>query len=187
MFLVTGGCGFIGSNLVRLLLGAGYGVLNVDKLSYSGNLGSLSDLSHRDDYTFVQGDIADTPMISALLEKYKPGVIFNLAAESHVDKSIDSPSEFVQTNLVGTFSVLEAARRYWRNIPEDEKRAFKFIHVSTDEVYGSLLPDESPFTESTPYRPSSVYSATKAGADHLAMAYHATYNLPVIVTNCSNN
>jgi dTDP-glucose 4,6-dehydratase len=184
--LVTGGAGFIGSALVRYLIGEiGAEVLVVDKLTYAGNLSSLKVVADNPHYHFVQADICDRAAMVAAFG-FKPDAVMHLAAESHVDRSITGAADFVQTNLVGTFVLLEAARAYWSNLPAAKKAAFRFLHVSTDEVYGSLG-DEGLFAETTPYDPSSPYSASKAGADHLALAWGRTYGLPVIVSNCSNN
>jgi dTDP-glucose 4,6-dehydratase len=185
--LVTGGAGFIGSALVRQLIAdAGVRVINLDKLTYAGNLASLAPVQADPRHIFVQGDICDADVVRGLFDRYAPETIFHLAAESHVDRSIDGPGVFVQTNVVGTFILLHEALRYWRTLDADRQRAFRFVHVSTDEVFGSLGPSGL-FSESSPYDPSSPYSASKAGADHLARAWHRTYGLPVIVTNCSNN
>jgi dTDP-glucose 4,6-dehydratase len=162
-------------------------VLNVDKLTYAGNLGTLKSLKDDARHVFARADICDRAAIDALLEQHKPRAILHFAAESHVDRSIHGPADFVQTNVVGTFTLLEAARMYWSKLPEDEKQAFRFLHVSTDEVYGSLSATDPQFSETTPYAPNSPYSATKAGSDHLVRAYHHTYGLPVLTTNCSNN
>jgi dTDP-glucose 4,6-dehydratase len=187
MLLVTGGAGFIGSNLVRWLLHETPAhVVNVDKLTYAGNLGSLADVLHDDRHHFERFDICDLPALERVFETYRPDAIFHLAAESHVDRSIDAPGTFVQTNVVGTLALLQAARGYLSRADAQVVRRFRFIHVSTDEVFGSLGASGY-FTESTPYDPSSPYSASKAASDHLARAWHRTYNLPVIVTNCSNN
>jgi len=185
--LVTGGCGFIGTNFVRLLVQSGqYRVVNLDALTYAANPLSLADLEGNRDYNFVKGSIADRPLVSSLLEKYQPVGIFHLAAESHVDRSIVSAEDFIQTNVIGTYNVLEAARSYWNGLPEDRKKTFRFLHVSTDEVFGSLGADGY-FTEETPYAPNSPYSASKASSDHFVRAFHHTYGLPAIITNCSNN
>ncbi len=185
--LVTGGAGFIGSNFVRQWLAEEPGrLVNYDKLTYAGNLDSLADVLNDPRHIFIQGDICDGVTVRHVLEEYRPWAIINFAAESHVDRSIDGPAEFVQTNVVGTFRLLEAAREYWSKLPPSEKDRFRFLHVSTDEVYGSLGPTGY-FTEETPYAPNSPYSASKAAADHFARAYHHTYGLPVLVTNCSNN
>ena len=184
--LITGGAGFIGSNLVRLALQQGHEVLNVDKLTYAGNLTSLSDLESDPKYRFLQADICDTEVISAAFSDFRPDAVMHLAAESHVDRSIDGPMEFVQTNVVGTVSLLQAATAYWRELAEVDAKSFRFLHVSTDEVYGSLG-ETGAFSETTPYDPHSPYSASKASSDHLARAWQDTYGLPVLVTNCSNN
>ncbi|MFG1374566.1 dTDP-glucose 4,6-dehydratase [Xanthobacter oligotrophicus] len=185
--LVTGGAGFIGSALVRYLVSeVGAEVLNVDKLTYAGNLASLKVIENAPNYRFVQADITDRAAMSEALTSFKPDRIMHLAAESHVDRSITGAGEFVHTNVVGTFTLLEAARHYWGELPAAEKEAFRFLHVSTDEVYGSLGEDGL-FEEVTPYDPSSPYSASKAASDHLVVAWHRTYGLPVVVSNCSNN
>jgi len=186
--LVTGGAGFIGSNLVRqLILETEHMVVNVDKLTYAGNLASLNGLQDHPRHRFVQQDIADTGCMRALLAEHQVDAVMHLAAESHVDRSIDGPADFLHTNVLGTFSLLQAAREHREGLDAERRAAFRFLHVSTDEVYGSLHPDEEAFTEHTAYRPRSPYSATKASSDHLARAWHETYGLPVIVTNCSNN
>jgi dTDP-glucose 4,6-dehydratase len=188
MILVTGGAGFIGANFVLEWLGASSeAVLNVDKLTYAGNPSTLKPLQHNRNHVFVRADICDRAAIDALLARHKPRAIVHFAAESHVDRSIDGPAEFVQTNVVGTFTLLEAALAYWRSLTDAEQAAFRFLHVSTDEVFGSLGPDDAPFSEATPYAPNSPYSATKAGSDHLVRSYHHTYGLPTITTHCSNN
>ena len=184
--LITGGCGFIGSNLVRLALASGYDVVNLDALTYAGNPASLSDAAENARYTFVRGDIRDADLLRETLEQHAPDAILHLAAESHVDRSIDAPEDFILTNVVGTFRLLEAARRHHHALPNDRKESFRFLHISTDEVFGSLGPDGA-FDEETPYDPRSPYSASKASSDHLVRAYHHTYGLPAIVTNCSNN
>ncbi len=185
--LVTGGAGFIGSALVRYLVKkAGAEVLNVDKLTYAGNLASLKEIEGVANYQFLQADICDLQKMSEAMTSFKPDRIMHLAAESHVDRSISGAADFVQTNVMGTFSLLEAARHYWNDLSSARKEAFRFLHVSTDEVYGSLG-DEGLFEEVTPYDPSSPYSASKAASDHLAIAWHRTYGLPVVVSNCSNN
>ena len=181
--LITGGAGFIGSNLVRYSLEQGYGVVNLDKLTYAGNLSSLEAVSANPDYVFIQGDICDRGFLDAVFLEHRPDAVLNLAAESHVDRSIDGPGDFINTNIVGTFALLEASRRYYAG--EGEK-AFRFLHVSTDEVFGSLG-SSGFFNESTPYSPRSPYSASKAASDHLVRAWQHTYNLPVLITNCSNN
>jgi dTDP-glucose 4,6-dehydratase len=185
--LVTGGAGFIGSALVRhLIAGTEHEVLVFDKLTYSGVLSSLQPVSFSNRYAFVEADICDAEAVAGALAEFKPDVVAHLAAESHVDRSIDGPQAFVQTNLVGTFVMLNETLRYWRRLPEYGKAAFRFHHISTDEVFGSLG-DEGRFTESTPYDPRSPYSASKAGSDHLVRAWGHTYGLPVLITNCSNN
>ena len=185
--LVTGGAGFIGSNFVRHLLATGdYEVVNFDKLTYAGNRDSLDDMIDDPNHTFVQGDVCDSMLVLEMLHRFECDGIVHLAAESHVDRSIGSPGSFVQTNVVGTFEMLEAAREYWQAIPEDRAERFRFIHVSTDEVFGSLG-DSGKFTEETPYAPNSPYSASKAASDHLVRSYHETFGLPCITTNCSNN
>jgi dTDP-glucose 4,6-dehydratase len=188
LILVTGGAGFIGANFVLDWLNAHREpVLNLDKLTYAGNLENLATLAGDDRHVFVQGDIGDRDLVGRLLAGHRPRAIINFAAESHVDRSIHGPEDFIQTNIVGTFHLLEEARGYWMNLPEAEKSAFRFLHVSTDEVYGSLGPDDAPFTERTPFAPNSPYSASKASSDHLVRAYHHTYGLPTLTTNCSNN
>ena len=185
--LVTGGAGFIGSEFVRLWIALERSaVINLDALTYAGNLESLASIVHDPRYLFVQGSIGDESLVRALLREHRPRAIVNFAAESHVDRSIDGPAAFVETNVVGTFRLLEEARHYWSNLPEQERRAFRFLHVSTDEVYGSLGPTGK-FTEATPYAPNSPYSASKAASDHFVRAYHHTYGLPTLTTNCSNN
>ncbi len=185
--LITGGAGFIGSALIRQLINeTDATVINVDKLTYAGNLASLESISTSPRYHFVQADICDAAGMAAVLAEYQPTAVMHLAAESHVDRSIDGPGDFIQTNLVGTYTLLEAVRAYWMALPEVEKAAFRFQHISTDEVYGSLGETDL-FTETTPYQPNSPYSASKAGSDHLVRAWHHTYGLPVLITNCSNN
>jgi len=185
--LVTGGAGFIGSALCRYLVSeVGDTVLNVDKLTYAGNLASLNAIANAPNYSFVQADICDTERMRALFAEFRPDAVMHLAAESHVDRSITGSRAFVETNVMGTFSLLEAAREYWNALPEGPKQAFRFLHVSTDEVYGSLG-EADLFRETTPYDPSSPYSASKAAADHLASAWARTYGLPVVISNCSNN
>jgi dTDP-glucose 4,6-dehydratase len=185
--LVTGGAGFIGSALVRhLLRETPHEVLNLDKLTYAGNLASLEPIANSPRYRFLQVDICDAAAVARALADYRPDVITHLAAESHVDRSIDGPADFIQTNIVGTFTMLSAALEYWRALDDDAKAAFRFHHISTDEVFGTLA-DDGFFTEETPYDPHSPYSASKASSDHLVRAWHDTYGLPVLITNCSNN
>jgi dTDP-glucose 4,6-dehydratase len=185
--LVTGGAGFIGSALVRhLVRDTPHEVLNLDKLTYAGNLASLEPIANSPRYRFVQADICDGAAVAEAIASFRPDVITHLAAESHVDRSIDGPADFIQTNVVGTFTMLSAALDYWRGLDEEAKPAFRFHHISTDEVFGSLG-DEGYFTEATPYDPHSPYSASKASSDHLVRAWHDTYGLPVLITNCSNN
>jgi len=184
--LITGGCGFIGSNLVRHCLENGYRVINLDKLTYAGNLASLRDVEDNPLYKFIHGDIADSNLTRQILEKEHPTGILNLAAESHVDRSIDAPDDFIQTNIVGTYKLLTAALDYWKNLDASEQEHFRFLHVSTDEVFGSLG-SQGLFTEETPYCPRSPYSASKASSDHLVRAFYHTYGLPTVITNCSNN
>jgi len=188
MILVTGGAGFIGANFVLdWIATTGEPVLNLDALTYAGNLESLKSLDGDARHIFVQGDIGDRPLLDRLLAEHQPRAIVHFAAESHVDRSIHGPGTFVQTNVNGTFALLEAARAYWSPLPADRKQAFRFHHVSTDEVYGSLAPTDPAFTEDHPYEPNSPYSASKAASDHLVRAWHHTYGLPVVTTNCSNN
>jgi dTDP-glucose 4,6-dehydratase len=185
--LITGGAGFIGSALVRRLIrDTDYEVLNLDKLTYAGVLTSLADVEGSARYRFVKGDIADPERVAQVIDDFQPDLIAHLAAESHVDRSLDGPAAFIQTNLVGTFTLLEAATSYWRRLNPARQARFRFHHISTDEVFGSLGADGS-FTETTPYDPRSPYSASKAGADHLVRAWHHSFDLPVLVTNCSNN
>jgi len=186
--LVTGGAGFIGSNFILdWLAERDEPVINLDKLTYAGNPESLVSLHGDPRYAFVQGDIGDKDLISSLLEKHKPRAIINFAAESHVDRSIHGPGEFIQTNIVGTFNLLECTRAHFSPLSEEDRDAFRFLHVSTDEVYGSLKADDPAFAETNRYEPNSPYSASKAASDHLVRAYHHTYGLPVLTTNCSNN
>jgi len=188
MILVTGGAGFIGANFViDWLAQQSEPVINLDKLTYAGNLENLISLQGDERHIFVQGDIGDRELVGKLLAEHQPRAIINFAAESHVDRSIHGPEDFIQTNIVGTFHLLEEVRGYWNNLGEAEKAAFRFLHVSTDEVYGSLGKEDAPFTEETPFAPNSPYSASKASSDHLVRAYHHTYGLPVLTTNCSNN
>jgi dTDP-glucose 4,6-dehydratase len=184
--LVTGGAGFIGSCFVRLAAQrTDWRIVNLDKLTYAGNLDSLADVP-AERHVFVHGDVCDEPALAALLAEHQPRYIIHFAAESHVDRSIDGPLAFVETNVIGTCALLNAARKHWTSLPADRQAAFRLLHVSTDEVYGSLVPTGL-FSESTPYSPRSPYSASKAAADHLVRAYHETYGLPVLITNCSNN
>jgi len=187
--LVTGGAGFIGSNFVLDCLKQGHEqvIINIDKLTYAGNLNNLELINNDPRHTFVQGDIADRILIQKLLNQYQPISIIHFAAETHVDRSIHAPDEFIQTNIVGVFNLLEEVRAYWKGLSDPDQHQFRFLHISTDEVYGSLAVDEMPFTEETPYRPNSPYAASKAASDHLVRAYHHTYGLPTLTTNCSNN
>jgi dTDP-glucose 4,6-dehydratase len=188
MIFVTGGAGFIGSNFVLdSLAAADEPVLNLDKLTYAGNSANLAALRGGARHIFVQGDIGDTALVTRLLAEHRPRAIVNFAAESHVDRSIHGAGEFIATNVTGTFRLLEAALAYWRGLPDDARAAFRFLHVSTDEVYSSLAPDAPAFTERHPYEPNSPYSASKAASDHLVRAWHHTHGLPVVTTNCSNN
>jgi len=199
MILVTGGAGFIGANFVLdWLAQSGEGVINLDKLTYAGNLENLATLKDNRHHIFVQGDIGDAELVGRLLAEYRPRAVINFAAESHVDRSIHGPEDFIQTNIVGTFHLLEAVRAYWQNLPSPAggggaggegttQASFRFLHVSTDEVYGSLAKNEPAFSETRRYEPNSPYSASKAASDHLVRAYHHTYGLPVLTTNCSNN
>jgi dTDP-glucose 4,6-dehydratase len=184
--LVTGGAGFIGSNLVRYLLGEGQSVLNLDKLTYAGNLSSLKDVESNPNYRFLNADICDSDSLQNAFESFQPDAVMHLAAESHVDRSIDGPADFIQTNVIGTFQMLQAALKHYRQLSDEQRGRFRFLHVSTDEVYGSLGASGL-FHEETPYDPHSPYSASKASSDHLARAWFDTYGLPVLVTNCSNN
>jgi dTDP-glucose 4,6-dehydratase len=186
--LVTGGAGFIGSNFVLdWLRDQDETVINLDKLTYAGNLENLASLHGDGRHVFVQGDIGDQDLVAKLLADHRPRAVINFAAESHVDRSIHGPAVFIETNVMGTFSLLEAVRAYWGSLAAGEKAAFRFLHVSTDEVYGTLAEDDPAFAETTPYQPNSPYSASKAASDHLVRAYHHTYGLPVLTTNCSNN
>jgi dTDP-glucose 4,6-dehydratase len=186
--LVTGGAGFIGSNFVLdWIASSDESVINLDKLTYAGNIENLQSLNGDKRHVFVQGDIGDSALVAKLLAQHQPRAIINFAAESHVDRSIHGPGEFIQTNIVGTFQLLEAARAYWGGLQGDAGQNFRFLHVSTDEVYGSLAKDDPAFTETHCYEPNSPYSASKAASDHLVRAYHHTYGLPVLTTNCSNN
>ena len=186
--LVTGGAGFIGSAVIRHIIeNTHHHVLNVDKLTYAGNLESLQSIKKSERYQFFQTDICDQVELEKIFENFQPNVVMHLAAESHVDRSIDGPAAFIQTNIVGTYSLLEAARKYWLSLTAEVKESFRFHHISTDEVYGDLEGTTDLFKETTPYAPSSPYSASKASSDHLVRAWHRTYGLPTIVTNCSNN
>ena len=186
--LVTGGAGFIGSAVVRHLINdTGHTIINVDKLTYAGNLESLTSVSDDPRYQFEKVDICDAKEIARVIARYQPDVIMHLAAESHVDRSIDGPDQFIQTNIVGTYNLLEQARAYWTQLEAGKKTGFRFLHVSTDEVYGDLEGTDDLFTETTPYSPSSPYSASKASSDHLVRAWNRTFDLPTIITNCSNN
>jgi dTDP-glucose 4,6-dehydratase len=188
MILVTGGAGFIGANFVlEWCASADEPVVNLDLLTYAGNLGNLAGLAGDPRHVFVRGDIGDRALVDSLLAGHRPRAIVNFAAESHVDRSIHGPAAFIGTNVVGTFTLLDAAKAYWSSLPEPERAAFRFLHVSTDEVYGSLGPADPAFSETTPYAPNSPYSASKAGSDHLVRAYHHTYGLPTLTSNCSNN
>ncbi len=186
-YLITGGAGFIGSNLVILARKKNIRVINLDLLTYAGNLMNLEPVLDDPDHIFIKGDIGDRELVREILKRYKPDGIINLAAESHVDRSIYDPEAFIKTNIIGTYHLLDEAYSYWLTLPEEKKKSFRFLHVSTDEVYGSLRPDDPPFTEESKYAPNSPYSASKAGSDHLVRAYNKTYGLPTIITNCSNN
>jgi dTDP-glucose 4,6-dehydratase len=186
--LVTGGAGFIGGNFVLdWIAGCDEPVVNLDKLTYAGNLETLASLKGNPRHTFVQGDIGDRALVERLLAEHQPRAVINFAAESHVDRSIHGPGDFIETNIVGTYKLLESVRAYWNALPEAQKSAFRFLHVSTDEVYGSLSPTDPAFAETNRYEPNSPYSASKAASDHLVRAWHHTYGLPVLTTNCSNN
>jgi dTDP-glucose 4,6-dehydratase len=186
--IVTGGAGFIGSNFVlSWIRNTPAAVVNLDLLTYAGNPANLAELENEPRYTFVRGDVCDGDQFGALLREYRPRAIVHFAAESHVDRSIASPEAFVRTNVMGTFSLLEQARNYWSTLGATDREGFRFLHVSTDEVYGTLLPTDPAFSETTPYAPNSPYAASKAGSDHLARAYFHTYKMPVLTTNCSNN
>lgn len=190
--LVTGGAGFIGSNFVIDWLSNESAVnsekiINLDKLTYAGNIDNLDSIKNNDRHIFIQGDIGDSKGVAALLEEYKPRAVLNFAAESHVDRSIHGPEDFIQTNILGTFRLLETVRSYYNSLSQDEKNKFRFLHVSTDEVYGSLEANDPAFKETNQYEPNSVYSASKAASDHLVRAYHHTFGIPVLTTNCSNN
>jgi len=186
--LITGGAGFIGSNFIQRWLAAGRShIVNLDKITYAGNPANLERLNLDSLYTFVRGDIGDRAVVRGLLSEHRPAAVIHFAAESHVDRSIHGPSDFIKTNIVGTFSLLEEARDYWSALQNQDRDRFRFLQISTDEVYGSLNPEDAPFCETTPYAPNSPYSASKAAADHLVRAYHHTYGLPTLTTNCSNN
>ena len=186
--LVTGGAGFIGSAVCRhLVLEHDWHVLNVDKLTYAANLESLAAIANHPNYRFVRADVCDRAALDAQFSEFLPNAVMHLAAESHVDRSIRGPEDFVRTNIDGTFALLEETRAYWSALPDEQRKSFRFVHVSTDEVYGSLGPADPPFSESTPYAPNSPYAASKAASDHLVRAYHHTYGLPTLTTNCSNN
>src|ERR1700675_1211984 len=186
--VVTGGAGFIGSNFILHVMGRdATSIVNLDKLTYAGNLRNLEAITRERRYEFVHGDIADRSLVRSLLGRRQPRAIVHFAAESHVDRSIRGPDDFIRTNIDGTFALLEEARAYWGSLSDEEKSAFRFLHVSTDEVFGSLQPKEAAFSETTAYAPNSPYAASKAASDHLVRAYHHTYGLPVLTTNCSNN
>ncbi|WP_201615687.1 dTDP-glucose 4,6-dehydratase [Psychrobacter urativorans] len=186
--LITGGAGFIGSAVIRYIIkNTDHDILNIDKLTYAGNLESLKDVDQNSRYTFQQIDICDAEALKQAFDNFKPNLVMHLAAESHVDRSIDGPAEFITTNIVGTYTLLEVARKYWQNLNKVKKSEFRFHHISTDEVYGDLEGTTDLFTECTSYAPSSPYSASKASSDHLVRAWHRTYGFPVIITNCSNN
>ena len=188
MILVTGGAGFIGANFVLDWFACEHEpVVNLDKLTYAGNLGSLSSLAGDERHVFVRGDIGDADLVRTLLTRHRPRAVVNFAAESHVDRSIHGPAAFIQTNVVATFALLDCVRAWWSGLPAEERAGFRLLHVSTDEVYGSLAPADAPFTESSAYAPNSPYAASKASSDHLVRAYHHTYGLPTLTTNCSNN
>ena len=187
-FLITGGAGFIGSAVIKNIINnTSDSVLNLDKLTYAGNLESLADVSGSRRYEFVRGDVCDRALLGNIFARFKPDIVMHLAAESHVDRSIDGPGEFIQTNIFGTYALLEEARKYWFSLNDKKRQNFRFLHVSTDEVYGDLEDGEGLFTEETSYAPSSPYSASKASSDHLVRAWHRTYKLPILITNCSNN
>lgn len=188
MILITGGAGFIGSNFVLNWLAKNdEPIINLDKLTYAGNFGNLASVQDEPKHIFIKGDICDRELVDQLLGRYQPRAIVHMAAESHVDRSIHGPAAFIETNVRGTFTLLEATRSYWQNLPKTQRTDFRFLHVSTDEVYGSLEENEMPFTETNTYEPNSPYSASKAASDHLVRAWHHTYGLPVLTTNCSNN
>ena len=189
MIVVTGGAGFIGSNFVLDWLAnpKAEGIINLDKLTYAGNLSTLAPLAKDPRHIFIQGDIGDSTLVTHLLQEHRPRAIINFAAESHVDRSIHGPADFIQTNILGSFNLLECTRTHWNSLPTEEQQQFRFLHVSTDEVYGSLGASDAPFKETTAYEPNSPYSASKAASDHLVRAWFHTYGLPVLTTNCSNN
>ncbi|WP_310430244.1 dTDP-glucose 4,6-dehydratase [Chamaesiphon sp. VAR_48_metabat_135_sub] len=188
VILVTGGAGFIGANFIYLQQdNPDLQIVNLDKLTYAGNMVTLANLASDDRHIFVRGDIGDRQLVDSLLERYQPQAIVNFAAETHVDRSIDSPANFVETNVTGTFNLLESARKYWQSLDKVGQNKFRFLHISTDEVFGSLSPTDPAFTETTPYTPNSPYSASKASSDHFVRAYFHTYGLPTLITNCSNN
>ena len=185
---ITGGAGFIGSELIRHMIeNTDHAVVNLDKLTYAGNLESLAGVADSSRYSFAHVDICDRAALDQLFAAHQPDAVMHLAAESHVDRSISGPADFIQTNILGTYQLLEAARAYWRQLPPQKKQAFRYHHISTDEVYGDLHGSNDLFTETTPYAPSSPYSASKAGSDHLVRAWQRTYGLPILITNCSNN
>ncbi len=186
-YLITGGAGFIGSNYVLQSRGNGVRVVNVDKLTYAGNMDNLAVLAQDKDHIFVHGDIGNEELMAHALKQYEPDAIINFAAESHVDRSIKDPDAFIRTNVLGTCALLRVALNYWQNLGPDKKDAFRFLHVSTDEVFGTLGMDDAPFTEDTPYAPNSPYAASKASSDHLVRSFYETYGLPILITNCSNN
>ena len=188
LLLVTGGCGFIGSNFIQKVLQSNeYDVVNLDFLTYAGNINNLSSFHNNNSYEFIHGDIGDKFLVKSLLNKYQPDAIINFAAESHVDRSINSPKIFIDTNIVGTFNLLDMTKEYWINLNESKKKLFLFLHVSTDEVYGSLTTNDLPSKENSKYCPNSPYAASKASSDHFVRAFNVTYGLPTIITNCSNN
>jgi dTDP-glucose 4,6-dehydratase len=188
LILVTGGAGFIGSNFIlQQMQDESVSILNLDKLTYAGNLHNLDSIALHRRYEFIHGDVGDRDLVRQLLDKHKPGAVVHFAAESHVDRSIRGPEDFIRTNVDGTFALLEETRAYWSALRDEERNRFRFLHVSTDEVYGSLGPDDPPFSETTQYAPNSPYAASKAASDHLVRAYHHTYGLPTLTTNCSNN
>jgi dTDP-glucose 4,6-dehydratase len=188
MFLITGGAGFIGGNFVLRSMAVQNGdLVNLDKLTYAGNLQTLQSISDKPNYHFYQGDIGDRGLVAKILEKYQPEAVINFAAESHVDRSIHGPGDFIQTNIVGTFNLLESVRAYYEKLSDGQRNNFRFLHVSTDEVYGTLDQADPPFAETNPYEPNSPYAASKAASDHLVRAWFHTYGLPVLTTNCSNN